>query len=561
MKKIHYETDLCVVGGGMAGICTALSAARHGIKVVLLQDRPVLGGNASSEIRMWIGGARGDNVRETGILEEIVLENFYTNPGLKFPLWDMTLFSVVKGNPNITLLLNSSVLDAECENNRIKSVTAWQSNAETFHIVSAKYFADCSGDSILAPLTGAEYRYGRESKKDFDETVPPEVSDGKTMGMSCLLQIRETDHPVKFIKPDWAYTYETDDDLPGKNHELHNNFWWIEVGGEWDCIHDSDRCRDECLKIAYGVWDHMKNREDHGIDNWELEWIGMLPGKRESRRYIGEHTVTQKEIEAGGKYKDTVAFGGWPMDNHPPAGFYYHGEPSICYPVPSPWGLPLRCMISKNIKNLTFAGRNISITHAGLSSSRVMGTCAVLGQGLGTALAQAINEEKDIREIDVEVLKQSLLQDDCLIPGETRKVSNLCKNAICNAPVVLNGIERGDENLWIGKKGDFIEYQFDKEIRINSIRLVFDSFLNRKYYNMPCRFLIDEKDFHIPETLIKSYKIIGFNDSEKEFVLSVENNHQRFVTTTVDWNISRIRFIPIETYKDESFKVFNFEVN
>ena len=157
MRTLNYKTDLCIVGGGISGLCCALAAARHGIKVVLMHDRPVLGGNASSEIRMSIGGAHGKDNRESGIVEEIILENYYKNPGLKFTLHDGILYEKAMAEENLTLLLNTSCLDAVMSGSAIKSVKGWQSNAETFHIVEAKYFADCSGDSILAPLTGAEY--------------------------------------------------------------------------------------------------------------------------------------------------------------------------------------------------------------------------------------------------------------------------------------------------------------------------------------------------------------------------------------------------------------------
>lgn len=300
-ENLEYKADLCVVGGGMAGLCCAVAAARHGIKTVLVHDRPVLGGNASSEIRMCIGGAHGKDNRETGIIEEIMLENFYQNKGLKYPIWDSVLYETAMAEENLTLLLNSSCLDAVMDGNRIKSVKAWQSNAETFHMISAKYFADCSGDSILAPLSGANFMYGREASAEFNETIPPKKADKKAMGMSCLFQIRETPEKVKFIPPNWAYKYETDDDLPYKDHDRNSNFWWIELGGEWDCIHDTDKCRDELLKICYGVWDHMKNYGDHDVDNWELEWIGFLPGKRESRRYVGKYIVNQNDVEAEGK--------------------------------------------------------------------------------------------------------------------------------------------------------------------------------------------------------------------------------------------------------------------
>ena len=561
MRTITYQTELCVVGGGMSGLCCAIAAARHGTRVVLVQDRPVLGGNASSEIRMWIGGAHGKDNREGGIIEEIFLENFYQNPSLKYPLWDSVLYEKAKAEENLTLLLNTACLDATMDGDRIVSVKAWQSNAETFHVISARYFADCSGDSILQPLSGARCMYGREAKADFNERIPPDVADRKTMGMSCLFQIRETDHPVPYTPPTWAYTYETDDDLPYKDHDKENNFWWIELGGEWDCIHDTDRCRDELLKICYGVWDHMKNRGDHGVENWELEWIGFLPGKRESRRYVGKYIVTQNDVEAEGRFDDIVAYAGWSMDDHFPEGFYYNkGHPTIYHPAPQPWGLPLRCMISENIENLVFAGRNISVTHAALSSSRVMATCAILGQALGTAVSQALQDGCQVENVDISKLQQTLMEDDCYIPWHTRTLPALTLEADCSAPVVRNGIDRGEENCWVGGEGDTVEYRFDGERDVREIRLVFDNDMNRKYHNMPCNYPLVQRKFKLPRTLIRAYRIEGIDDEGRKFTLYVENNHQRFVKHRVEWRVSSLRFVPLATHGCEEFRLFDFEI-
>ncbi len=561
MRTLNYKTDFCVVGGGLAGLCAAISAARHGIKVVLVQDRPMLGGNSSSEIRMWVCGSHGKDNRETGIVEELFLENFYQNPGNKFTLWDLVLYEKAMAEENLTLLLNSSVLDAQCEDRQIKTVKAWQSCAETFHVISAKYFADCSGDSILVPLSGAEYRYGREGREEFGESIAPVVADKKTMGMSCLFQIRETDSKKEFIPPAWAYKYESDDDLPYKDHSRGCNFWWIELGGEWDCIHDTDRCREELIKICLGVWDHMKNYGDHGVDNWELEWIGFLPGKRESRRYVGEYIVNQNDVERGGRFHDLVAYAGWSMDDHFPEGFYYtKGDPTIFHPAPQPWGLPMRCMISKNIKNLVFAGRNISATHTAMSSSRVMATCGILGQALGTGVAQALNNGQDIREIDIRQLQNTLMNDDCYLPWHNRQVSELSLKAKCNADIVRNGMDRGDENCWIGEDGDYIEYEFDKEEQVQEIRLVFDSNINRPEHNMPCRHLINEPDYKVPQTLVKVYTVMGISENGEETKISIVDNHQRFVRHKVDWNVKKVRIIPKETYGHEKYRIFSAEV-
>lgn len=561
MKNIEYKTDLCIIGGGMAGLCCGIAAARHGIRVVLIHDRPVLGGNASSEIRMWICGSHGKDNRETGIIEEIMLENFYQNTALKFPIWDSVLYEKAIAEENLTLLLNSSCLDCKMNGSSIESVKAWQSNAETFHIVRARYFADCSGDSVLSTLSGAKYMYGREAKSDFDETIPPDKADKKTMGMSCLFQIRETDHPVRFTPPKWAYKYESDADLPFKDHDRDNNFWWIEVGGEWDCIHDTDRCRDELLKICYGVWDHMKNYGDHGVENWELEWIGFLPGKRESRRYVGKYIVTQNDVESGGRFEDAVAYGGWSMDDHFPQGFYYKdGHPTIYHPAPAPWGLPLRCMISENIENLCFAGRNISVTHAALSSSRVMATCAVLGQALGTAVSYAVRDNAALENVDIKKLQQTLAEDDCFIPRYKRELPRLTRAAACSAEVVRNGTERGEQNCWVGKKGDIIEYEFDSDTEISGIRLVFDSDLNRDYHNMPCSYPLVQTKFKLPETLIKEYKIEIISENGAVESLYIDDNHQRFVKHKINRKANKIRFVPIKSWGCDELRLFDFEI-
>lgn len=403
--------------------------------------------------------------------------------------------------------------------------------------------------------------YGREAKSDFGETIPPDKADKKTMGMSCLFQIRETDHPVRFTPPKWAYKYESDADLPFKDHDRDNNFWWIEVGGEWDCIHDTDRCRDELLKICYGVWDHMKNYGYHGVENWELEWIGFLPGKRESRRYVGKYIVTQNDVESGGRFEDTIAYGGWSMDDHFPQGFYYKdGHPTIYHPAPAPWGLPLRCMISENIENLCFAGRNISVTHAALSSSRVMATCAVLGQALGTAVSYAVRDNAALENVDIKKLQQTLAEDDCFIPRYKRELPRLTRAAACSAEIVRNGTERGEQNCWVGKKGDIIEYEFDSDTEISGIRLVFDSDLNRDYHNMPCSYPLVQTKFKLPETLIKEYKIEIISENGAVESLYIDDNHQRFVKHKINRKANKIRFVPIKSWGCDELRLFDFEI-
>lgn len=578
MRNKNHQVDLCVVGGGLAGMSVAVAAARHGSKVLLMQDRPVLGGNASSEIRMWVCGAHGDYNRETGIIEEIMLENLYRNQGKNWSLWDSILYEKVKFEDNITLLLNCSCNDAVMEGNKIKAVKGWQLTTETWHTVEAKLFADCSGDSILAPLTGAEYRLGREASSEFGESIEPEEADDKTMGMSCLIQARETEKPQTFISPEWAYTYQSDDDLPNRGHDiLKQNFWWIEVGGEQDTIHDTEELRDELLKIAFGVWDHIKNHGDHGAENWQLEWMGFLPGKRESRRYVGDHIITQNDVRSEGRFEDLVAYGGWTMDDHHPAGFYHPGDPTIFHPAPSPFGIPYRSLYSVNIENLFFAGRNISASHAAMSATRVMATCATIGQAVGTAAAIAIDNELTPRSVyqkKLNCLKQTLMEDDCYLPWNKYQVSSLTEKAELtasegNPEALRNGIDRplNDKmNCWQGSVGATIQYSFNQIEEISKIRFVFNSDLKEEnnghhHMNMPCRYPLDQEYEGIPETMLRKYKVEILTEEGKwETVIEESNNYQRLVTYDINQKAKAIRFVPEETWGAEKVNVFAWDL-
>ena len=182
LERRALKCDLCVVGGGMAGMSAAISAAREGLQVVLMHERPVLGGNASSEIRMWICGAWGRNNRETGILEEIALENLYRNPTKSYAVWDTVLYDFVRRESNITLLLNCTCMECRTEEGlfscgrtrKIVSVTGYQMTTQCFYEIEAPLFCDCSGDSILAPLSGAKFRLGREAGSEFGEDTVTE---------------------------------------------------------------------------------------------------------------------------------------------------------------------------------------------------------------------------------------------------------------------------------------------------------------------------------------------------------------------------------------------------
>ena len=386
-EKILYA-DLCVVGGGIAGTYAAITAARLGLKTVLIHERPVFGGNASGEIRMWICGAQQRLYKEAGLQEEFEIANYYFNPSKNHYLNDALLYRAVEREKNLTALLNCTCFAADMQSAKIQSVTAYQMTTQTLYRVQAKYFADCSGDSILAPLTGAHYMYGREAAEEYGEHTerPHAVRDRKTMGNSLLIQARDVGHKVQFTAPDFAEKVSVQK-LKEKGLSLEKtseNFWYIELGGNVDTIAEAETLNRRLLALCLGVWDAIKNSGEFNADNFDLEFLGFLPAKRESRRMKGDYVLTANDILSGGNFADTVAYGGWGLDDHNPDGFDGK-ESNYNQVVHNVYGIPYRCLYSENIENLFFAGRNISVTHLASSSARVMGTCGCIGQAVGAA--------------------------------------------------------------------------------------------------------------------------------------------------------------------------------
>ena len=572
-KYQYHDADICIIGGGMSGLCAAVAAARHGAKVVLMHDRPVLGGNASSEIRMWIRGAAGKENRETGILQEIELENIYRNPTMNYSVWDTVLYQMVLNEENISLILNCSCLGCEMDDEKIASVTGWQLNSYTFHTIRAKIFMDCSGDSILAELSGAAYRIGRESRDEFGEYAAPEVADRCTMGSSCLIEARKTDHPCAFIPPEWAYSYPDDESMYLKNHDIIGtgvNFWWIELGGEMDTLHDAQTINEELIKVAYGVWDHIKNHGDHGMENWELEWIGFLPGKRESRRYVGPYTLTQQDLEEGHTFQDAVAFGGWTMDNHNPKGFKFMGYSSHHIAVKVPYQIPFRCLYSANVPNLMFAGRNISATHMAMSSTRVMATCAAIGQAAGTGAALAIGKNcmpAEVTSRHMDLLQQHLLEDGCFIPEMNRKISANLIFALPQADVEIlnNGFERphnGAENRILIPEGGALSMTMNGPAA--GLRLALDPDFSResisihsKYQKFAMRTHIDEDCVvSMPKNLLKRCTVTA-ETADGAHVWTIEQNRQALLRLQLPENTRAVTLSDLESWGGEAIGIFS----
>lgn len=435
-KRLHFNYkemsfDVVVIGGGLAGICAAIAAARLGCKTALVHDRPVLGGNNSSEIRVGISGAdcSGNSLvryaRETGIIEELAVENLHRNPAGSFSVMDIIYWEMVKKEKNLTLFLNSW---ADCpimsKNNFIQGITVIQTATEKYFLLRGKIFIDCSGDGHIAAEAGAKYRIGREAKNEFGESLAPDIADHCVMGSTLNFSIKNMGHPVRFIPPTWAHCFPTDKDLPFRSHSINKEgktgFWWLSYGGIKDTIKDNDKIYEELLKILFGLWDHIKNHGNHGAENMTLDWISSLPAKRESRRFIGDYILTENDIRNHTLFSDRVAYGGWPIDIHPPEGIFSLNPPNISVPLTDLYSIPFSSLYSCNIENLLFAGRNISVTHVALGSTRVMATCAVIGQAVGTAAALCIKHDltpRKLRKKKIKELQQQLLKDDCYIPG------------------------------------------------------------------------------------------------------------------------------------------------
>ena len=585
LPSYKYSADLCVVGGGIAGICAAVAAARQGASVVLVQDRPMLGGNASSEIRMWVCGANGTQNRETGIIEEINLESLYRNPYKLYPVWDGILYGKVKAEPNITLLLNASVCDAVMAGNKIKTVVAWQTTTQSWHYIDAKNFADCSGDSILAPLSHAEFRMGREANSEFCEHTSVETADGMTMGLSCLIQAHEENHDVDFTAPEWA-TKLTDRDLDLRPCELKNsyeNFWYLELGGTGDSIADTETVRDDLIKLAYGYWDAVKNSgRFKNASRFQLDFIGFLPGKRESRRMMGPHILTEHDVLSGGHFEDVVAYGGWGLDDHDPRGFYHKGAPNQCEEVKHIYGIPYRCLYSKNIENLFFAGRNISTTHAALSSSRVMMTCALLGQAVGVAAALAAENNitpQGVYDSHIKELQQILMRQDCFLPYFTRKANQKTLNAKIsgceNAENLRNGIDRNhelygqSENGVFFETGDEIKYEFTVPEHLGTAHLVFDSDLDRdtlpgdeceRRHTMRCNVLLDSPKTHLPLTLVRDYRLTFTDRNGVESTVTVKDNIRRMNEIKIEKTVITVSLTVLRLWGDsKKVHIFSFD--
>lgn len=455
---VKLKADLIVTGGGLSGVCCAVTAARHGLQVVLVQDRSVLGGNASSEIRLWILGATshmGNNnrwAREGGIVDEILVENMYRNPEGNPVILDAILLDKVTSEPNITLLLNTAVYHVEKQDSTtISSLKAYCSQNQTEYNLMAPLFCDASGDGVVGFLSGAAFRMGAEPKEEFNELFAPTKTYGELLGHSLYFYSKDTGKPVNFIPPSFALNDITQ--IPRfrsfNSQEYGCKLWWIEYGGRMDTVHDTEKIKWELWKIVYGVWNYIKNSGNFPeADTLTLEWVGMIPGKRESRRFEGDYILKQQDVVEQRLHDDAVAFGGWSLDLHPSDGIYTSGPGCNQWHSKGIYQIPFRSLYSRNIHNLLLAGRIISASHVAFGSSRVMATSAYVSQAsamaavlctsLGCTPASLYNNGS------IPKLQQLLLRSGQYIPGVLSKdEEDIVQQAAITASseLLLSGLE------------------------------------------------------------------------------------------------------------------------
>ena len=395
--------DFVVVGGGVAGTAAALTAARQGLKVALIQDRPVLGGNNSSEVRVHLGGRINlDPYPKLGdVVNEIApLRGGNAQPGDYYE--DEKKQERVNTEKNISLFLNFRAFKVEKEGTTIKTVFAKHIETAEELSFSAPLFADCTGDGTIGYLAGADFAMGRESKAEFNEPTAPEEADKMTMGASVQWYSKEGEKSSDF--PEFNYGIDFNETNVQK---VTMGEWTWETGMNFDQISDFERVRDYGMLVVYSNWSYLKNKSSFKKEykNKYLDWVAYIAGKRESRRLIGDKVLTEQDITDFVIYPDASASTSWTIDLHypdpkntehfPGAEFKSIAVHKTIHPYP----IPYRCFYSRNVDNLFMAGRNISVTHVALGTVRVMRTTGMMGEVVGMAASVAAKNKTTPRGV------------------------------------------------------------------------------------------------------------------------------------------------------------------
>ena len=611
MKRIVKAYDVVIAGGGLAGLCCGIAAAREGASVALVHDRPMLGGNASSEIRMHICGAdhhgSRPNARETGILEEILLEHKHRNPQTSWMIFDSILWEKAAFQEGLDLYLNTHVAkvaaqkleqDADGYDRQIQSITALQLTTEKEFEFHADLFVDATGDAFVGAEAGADVVIGRESRDQLGEADALDEADEFTMGSSLMFKARDTGEEVPFIKPFWADSYTEEDMRHRPITEISSGYWWIELGGGVQrVIEDGEAIRDDLLKAVWGVWNYIKNsRTADGqlrfpeAATYELEWVGLLPGKRESRRILGDYILREEDCldlhpdpetgeMIGTRFADTVAYGGWPVDVHTIEGFRKLGkEPNRTKLMEDVYAIPFRCYYSRNVKNLMMAGRDISASHLAFASSRVMATCAIGGQAVGTAAAMAVQHQISPRALGqtmIHELQQKLILRDCYLPSipfeadEAKRPAKITASSYVPGHEPENVIDPWSRTIgsrhhdWqpatpVAEETPWLELEWDKPQLLTKIQILFNSDLSKQLTPSLSEYQLAKEYPGTPPTLVKDFQVTLFSGETELNTINISENYQRHCEIELPQPIraDRLRLTILQTHGTTQPRVF-----
>lgn len=406
--------DFVVAGGGIAGVCAAVAAARKGLCVALVQDRHVLGGNNSSEVRVWLGGEiRQEPYPNIGnlVAELEPAKRGHYGPGNTADLYeDDKRLALCRAEKKLTLFLGWRMNEVAVAGNSIRDVVAQEITTGRRVKLAGRWFADCTGDGELGFRAGA----------DFD------IKLKQHMGPTNFWSIKDTGQPTSFPRCPWALRLD-DKPFPGRG-EYFGQFakpgisslggWFWESGFDRDPIADGERIRDWNFRALYGAWDALKN-VDGAYPTHELNFAAYIAGKRESRRLLGDLVLTHEDVMTGRKFPDACFPCTWSVDLHYPEAQYrqgFEGEEFISVSkhdlYPKPFWAPYRCLYSRNIINLFMAGRDISVTHEALGAVRVMRTGGMMGEAIGLAVSLCRKHSCDPRDVygrHLEEMKQLLV--------------------------------------------------------------------------------------------------------------------------------------------------------
>lgn len=414
VKKVHINKkegtfDFVVVGGGVAGMCAAVSAARLGLKVALINDRPVLGGNNSSEVRVHMGGRieLAPYPRLGNLMKEFCpLKEGNARPAENYE--DAKKDAFIASEANISLFSSCRMTSLQKENNRIVSVTTTHIETGEQYTFHAPIFADCTGDGTVGYLAGADYKMGRESKSEFGEPHAIDTADSQVMGASVQWYSVDKKEPQDFPVFDYGLVFNE-----VSSEKVMMGEWTWETGMNRNQITEFERIRDYGLMVIFSNWSYLKNQyTDNEYCNRALEWVAYVAGKRESRRLLGDHILTENDLVDYIPYEDGTACTSWTIDLHypdpensrhfPQKEFKSIAEHVATYHYP----IPYRCFYSRNIENLFMAGRNISVTHVALGTTRVMRTTGMIGEVVGMAASICVQERTTPRGVYLSYLNR-----------------------------------------------------------------------------------------------------------------------------------------------------------